>query len=64
MQNCKIVDYKIYRIIYETNVTAIYGDMICQLAVKLYGNLWRICFRDYIYKNYYYLPSHIDIAGK
>jgi len=30
------------------NVTAIYGGMICQLAVKLHGNLWQICFCDYI----------------
>jgi len=44
----KIVGYKIDRIIYETNVTAIYGGMIYQLAVKLYGSLWQICFRDYI----------------
>jgi len=46
MQNYR--GYKIDRIIYETNVTAIYGGMICQLAVKLHGNLWWICFCDYI----------------
>jgi len=55
--HAKIVGHKIDRIIYETNVTAIYGGMICQLAVKLH-----VTFDEYVfvtmYKNYYYSLSH------
>jgi len=61
------VGYKIDRIIYETNVIAIYGGMICQLFVKLHGNLWRICFHDYIYITIIIIiiiHQAIDIAGK